>query len=301
MSQSTCFSTFSGIYRPVIDVHLDQVLDTLFEDGRDQLQSAVRYSSLTAKSKRIRPLFAMASHRLFSTLSDDILPLCSALECVHTFSLIHDDLPALDDDDFRRGQASCHQQFDEATAVLAGDLLLNHAYFLISDGLAQHFDPTVVLKAIRSFATAIGQDGLIGGQQLDLSIVPDYDVAYLESIHRKKTGALIQAAFLIPALLHRASDSVIASLTTYADHLGLLFQITDDILDVTASKEALGKTPNKDMAQDKQTYVQLLGLDQAKVHAKKHAFQAQQALMGLSAFNTEVLLDFIGVILGREA
>lgn len=276
---------------PMIQHALEAACQPLFTDQRQILDSALRYV-LCQSGKQFRPKLVLASQGLFSSDFAPMMPVAVALEQVHCFSLVHDDLPAMDDDDLRRGQPSCHKAFDEATAILTGDALLSLAYEGLAKDLPAYFSADKILKAIQCLAKAIGSQGLIGGQILDMqhtgSISREEDI---EMVHQAKTGALIEAALLMPAYLNEASESQCQALKEFARHLGLLFQIRDDILDACASSEELGKTAGKDALQEKATYVSLLGLTKAKEKARQEFNHAQTALGAFDPSTSQNLLD----------
>ena len=270
------FETFSSVYTPLIDHTLDQILSFDLADGRERLSQAMRYSVL-AKGKRIRPLLCVATFLLFSEKPKPIYPVATCLELMHTYSLIHDDLPAMDDDTLRRGCPTCHIQFDEATAILAGDTLNTLTFEILATHLSGSFHASHILKAITLLARSCGVYGMAGGQMLDLTVKSQSEYDILQ-IHRLKTGALIQASILIPAVLSGVSEEVETHLGAFGAHLGLLFQMVDDILDVTACSQTLGKTALKDIAQEKSTFVSALGLETAQ---KRVAQQHDLALSEL--------------------
>jgi geranylgeranyl diphosphate synthase, type II len=230
------------------------------EGGR--VVMAARYS-LLGGGKRIRPILLLGTGSLLGVDQRLALPFACALEMIHTYSLIHDDLPCMDNDDLRRGRPTCHVAFGEAMAVLAGDALLNRAYEILLAAVAP--DRPGSLAAARQIAAAAGVRGMIGGQALDLAaenqLIQSED---LRRLHQMKTGALIRAPILAAACLADASRDVVRELDLFAVELGLAFQIQDDILDVTADCAALGKTPGKDDRDRKSTYVSLYGLNQAR-------------------------------------
>ena len=263
-----------------------------------RLQGAMRYSVFNG-GKRIRPTLVMAAADTLSHSNDLTLAAAAAVECVHAYSLIHDDLPAMDDDDLRRGKATCHIQFDEATAILAGDALqslafegLAHACSVSPESGAKHAaDMMVVL------AKASGAKGMVGGQMRDLLAEGqgfDIDEGALREIHIHKTGALIEAAVMLGAMSVNASSHEIALLMRYAKALGLAFQVQDDIIDVISTTDVLGKTQGADLEKDKSTFVSLLGLTEAQVHAKALVSEAKNALGELSstAGTLGLLADF---------
>jgi farnesyl diphosphate synthase len=205
---------------------------------------------------------------------------CAAIECIHAYSLIHDDLPAMDDDDLRRGRPTCHRAFDEATAILAGDALHTLAFELLAS--AQGIAPTTRLELIATLAAASGSRGMVGGQAVDLaSVGRPLAQAALEHMHALKTGALIRAAVRMGALLGEADAATREALDTYARHIGLAFQVQDDILDATGTLEALGKQPGADAARAKPTFVSLLGATDASDYARQLCTAALAALAPL--------------------
>jgi len=260
----------------------------------DTIHRAMRYS-LFAGGKRIRPILAIEAAR---SVADDpagaVAAACS-LELVHTYSLIHDDLPALDNDDYRRGKLTCHKVFGEAMAILAGDALLTHAFQVLSR--LENIAPDRQVRMIAELATAAGTvGGMIGGQVADLEgegRPPDAQL--LETIHRAKTGALLRASLRIGAIFSGATENQYRALSCYSEHIGLAFQIVDDILDVEASSEALGKTAGKDAAQQKITFPAVYGLAQSRAMAEKECELAHQGLepFGARAARLYELADLI--------
>ena len=301
-SQSTptsALSSFFSHHRPLVDQALSKYSDFSFSDSRQHLANAIRHS-LLAPGKRIRPLLVLASHQLFSDQNDPILPYACAIEMLHTYSLIHDDLPCMDDDDFRRGLPTCHKKFGEDMAVLAGDMLNTYLFELLLTSLRPHYPSDQILDSLTHISHLFGIHGLVGGQALDIRPLPDHaDLQHLKTIHTLKTASVIQASVQVPAMLLSQPDSVCSQLGHFAHHLGLLFQITDDILDVTANIDQLGKSPNKDHAQNKLTYVSLLGLEDARAHAEEQAKLAHSCLDQLSPLNTVILSEFIDYVLNR--
>ena len=280
---------------------IDQVLAGFIERQSDTpsiLLEAMSYS-LQGGGKRLRPILALAAGEATRGDPEIILPAACALELIHTYSLIHDDLPAMDNDDFRRGKPTSHKVFGEATAILAGDALLTMAFqVLSSEGLAERVNPKALLQVICELALASGSAGMIGGQVMDVmsegkSITP----AALESIHTRKTGALIRASVRIGALLSEAPPAELRALTRFGEHLGLGFQIADDVLDVIGEEKALGKRTGGDARQKKATYPALLGLETAKSLAHEQIEQASAALstMGPSAQHLRELASYVGL------
>lgn len=248
------------------------------------LKQAINYSLLNG-GKRVRPLLVYASAAALGDLprinSDDADKVAIAVEMIHAYSLIHDDLPAMDDDDLRRGQATCHKAFDEATAILAGDALQTRAFQLLTE--LRNCDAQTQLELIKTLTYAAGQTGMVGGQAMDLGAVGKaIDLTQLETIHRLKTGALIRAAVAMGACLAGADQQQQLALDSYAEAIGLAFQVQDDIIDIESDTATLGKTQGADRALDKPTYPALLGLDGAK---QKAAALQQQALLSLQGFS----------------
>jgi farnesyl diphosphate synthase len=236
---------------------------------------AMRYSSLDG-GKRLRAFFVLAGATLFKVAGLSALRTASAIEFVHAYSLIHDDLPAMDDDDLRRGKPSCHKQFDEATAILAGDALQALAFEVLAHG-DTHGDPAVRAALVTELAKAAGAPGMVGGQMLDLLAEgqeSDMSIGAITRLQRLKTGALISFSCTSGAILGKASEPLRAALAAYAHDLGLAFQIVDDLLDIEGSAAELGKTPGKDEAAGKATFVSILGKERARAQADLLARQA---------------------------
>jgi len=247
------------------------------EPSRD-LYEAMRYMVLGG-GKKMRPALVLLTCEACGGRPDDALPAACAVEMVHTYSLIHDDLPAMDDDDLRHGRASCHKRFGEAMAVLAGDALLTEAFRVLA---TQVPDPARATALVAELAAAAGAVGMVGGQVADLQAeqAGAGDERLLEVIHRRKTAALLTAAVVMGAISAGASDHWNRSLRAYGMHLGLAFQIADDVLDATASTAALGKTAGKDAVAGKLTYVSLFGVEAARRRARAEADCAIDALAG---------------------
>lgn len=249
----------------------------------ENLHRAMRYS-LFAGGKRLRPILVLASGEALGASTEALMPAACAIEMIHTYSLIHDDLPAMDDDDMRRGRPTCHKVFGEAVAILAGDALLTLAFqVLASEGAGLEADRR--LRVLREIAAAAGTiDALIGGQAMDLesegkSVSPDT----LEYIHRSKTGALIRASVVSGGIIAGASQAQLDMLRAYGERIGLAFQITDDILDITSSDEQLGKTAGKDQAARKATYPALFGIEASRARARELIEEAVSAISNLGA------------------
>jgi geranylgeranyl pyrophosphate synthase len=289
--------TFLDLVRRDVDRFLDTSIPAADIEPR-RLHEAIRWS-VFAGGKRIRPALVFASGQTFGAGSDEVVATAAAIEMIHTYSLIHDDLPAMDDDDLRRGKATCHKEFDEATAILAGDVLQTLAYKTIARH--EQLAPETRVELINLIATAAGTpDGMVAGQQLDLEAEGrELAITDIEAIHLKKTGALISASVLAGALIGRASEAELAALREYARHLGLLFQVTDDLLDVTAATESIGKTAGKDAASNKATYPQQLGLVGTADLANDLLDKAHRALSRVSKDTS--LLDELGtMVLNRK-
>ena len=247
------------------------------------LRTAMEYS-LQAGGKRLRPVLCMAFSRLFGAEPTHVLPFAAAIECIHTYSLIHDDLPAMDNDDMRRGKPTSHKMFGEATAILAGDALLSDAFFFMaSNGNAIH--PERVLTAIAYLAEGAGSGGMVGGQYLDMRYTKNSRVTLeeLRAMYAMKTGALIWSASMAGAVLGGADDAQLACVALYGKSLGAAFQITDDILDEVGDTATLGKTPGRDAALGKTTFPALLGLKKSKELAQQEGDNAIASLEGFDA------------------
>ncbi|KPQ27435.1 MAG: farnesyl diphosphate synthase [Marinobacter excellens HL-55] len=258
---------------------IDRQLECSIRDGAasPRLDDAMRYSVLGG-GKRIRPALCLAAAQaLGSDQANALAPAC-ALELIHAYSLVHDDLPAMDDDDLRRGRPTVHIAFDEATAILAGDALQTLAFSLLSE--APELSDGQRMAMIRTLARASGHQGMVGGQAIDLeSVGHQLTIEQLETMHRHKTGALIEASVRLGALTaDGVSDAQLASLTRFASALGLAFQVQDDLLDIEGDTEVIGKRQGSDAAREKPTYPSLLGISGAREHLSKLLIQAQQAL-----------------------
>ena len=240
------------------------------------LVEAMGYSLLNG-GKRVRPVLTYATALAVGEINGATDQFACALECMHSYSLIHDDLPAMDDDDLRRGQPTCHIQFDEATAILAGDALQCLAFEIIAS--STNLDTQTLLRAIHELSVAAGASGMVMGQSIDLASV-DKQLALLEleKMHAYKTGALIEASVVLGALSAGANAAQLEALRTYAKAIGLAFQVQDDIIDVTSDTETLGKNQGSDEEKNKPTYVSLLGLDEAKQKAERLNEEAHRAL-----------------------
>jgi geranylgeranyl diphosphate synthase type II len=263
------------------------------EAGVAGLEEAMRYS-LLAGGKRIRPVLALATARAVGRDPREVLPMAAALELIHTFSLIHDDLPAIDDDDLRRGRPTSHRRFGEDVAILAGDALFAEAFRLVLR--EQRGEPPKILAALAALADATGVDGMVGGEYIDVRNLAATDGVGVRRLHRLKTGRLIGASVECVLLLSGASDAELADLRAFACTLGVLFQIVDDILDATGTVAELGKWNGADARHGKLTYVSCYGLAGARAlaataHADAHAALARAAPG--EAAELEQIADFV--------
>jgi geranylgeranyl diphosphate synthase type II len=242
------------------------------------LYGAMRYS-LLAGGKRLRPVLALASCEAVGGKAEDALGLACAVEMIHTYSLIHDDLPCMDDDDFRRGRPTSHKVYGEAVAVLAGDALLTDAFKVLASSAPRSALPAAIIETITELANAAGSAGMVGGQVIDLlGEGKPKTIEQLEELHGKKTGALFLAAVRGGARMGGASDAEIESLDAYARALGLAFQVVDDLLDVQGSADQMGKRTQKDQARGKATYPAILGIERSVDLARELERRAHGAL-----------------------
>lgn len=262
-----------------------------------RLHEAMRYS-MQAGGKRLRPVLVLAASELFGADKERAVAAAVAIECLHTYSLIHDDLPSMDNDDLRRGRPTAHKAFDEATALLAGDALLTQAFILLSSHYSA--EPALANALTRELSDAAGSRRLIGGQMEDLLAEKRANATSddLEFIHLNKTAAMIEAALAMGGAIGGASDEQIAQLHTAGRHVGLAFQIIDDVLDATADSATLGKTAGKDAKADKTTFVKLYGLDTSRGLARKHSESAVDALRKVGG-NVEFLQALIASMATR--
>ena len=269
------------------------------EGPENKLIEAMRYASLEG-GKRIRPFLVIESAKLFGVDHLRAKRVAAALEFVHCYSLAHDDLPAMDNADLRRGIPSLHKKYDEATAILAGDALLTLAFEVIADP-ETHVDPYVRCELTALLAKTAGQHGMVGGQMMDLiGEKESFDIGQISRLHRMKTGMLMSFACEAGAVLGKADESRRKALRNYAFDLGLAFQVTDDILDVTGDPQVTGKSKGKDAASGKSTFVTTLGQEQAKMRAE---MLVHQAIRHLHVFDTraDVLRAFAMHVLERRA
>lgn len=262
---------------------VDKALDRFLPKETElphSVHKAMRYS-VFAGGKRVRPILMLAACQAVGGDTDLAVPAACAMEMIHTYSLIHDDLPSMDDDDFRRGNPTNHKVFGEAIAILAGDALLTEAFKLTSDPrFTKESNPAGLLAVIHEIATCAGSYGMVGGQVVDMESEgkPDIDLATVQYIHTHKTGALIKASVVAGALLGGADGQKLAAITRYGEAAGLAFQIADDILDIEGTTEEIGKDAGSDQARGKATYPAVIGLAAAKDEASAMMDEAMRAL-----------------------
>lgn len=278
---------------------VERGLSTLLRDASipPRLSEAMRYS-LLAGGKRIRPVLCLMWSKMLGNDLDTVLPFACGLECIHTYSLIHDDLPAMDDDALRRGKPTSHVAYGEALAILSGDGLLTEAFFLM---LSVDLEPGLVLRAAREVARAAGPAGMVGGQVLDMELTGSgsRDMEGLRMMHALKTGALIRSACLSGAILADADSGFEERAARYGAAIGLAFQVVDDILDVVGDEQLTGKPVGSDSGQGKVTYPGLLGIDQSRELARSLRGEAQDALLGINGPEKDFLHDLAHYIIDR--
>jgi geranylgeranyl diphosphate synthase type II len=285
----------------LVDAALDRYLPP-----KDELpfsvHTAMRYS-IFAGGKRVRPILMLAACEAVGGAIDQAMPAACAMEMIHTYSLIHDDLPAMDDDDFRRGNPTNHKVFGEAIAILAGDALLTEAFVLLSSPQHQgKVTPERMLAVIQEIAHCAGSRGMVGGQVVDMECEgkPDIDLAIVQYIHTHKTGALLKASVKAGALLGGADDTKLAAMTKYGEATGLAFQIADDVLDIEGTTAEIGKDAGSDQARGKATYPAIVGIAEAKRRAQE---LVQIALDALTPFDAKAdpLREIAHYIVARKS
>ena len=285
-------STYLAKRKEAIEVALDSAVPVIYPE---KIYEAMRYS-LLAGGKRLRPILCLASCELAGGTTSMAMPTACALEMIHTMSLIHDDLPAMDNDDYRRGKLTNHKVYGDDIAILAGDALLTYAFEFIATK-TENVPPQQVLQTIAHLGRAAGAGGLIGGQVVDVESEGKTDVSLetLNYIHAHKTGALLEACVVCGAILASASEADLQRLSRFAKNIGLAFQIIDDILDITATQEELGKTAGKDVQAGKVTYPSLWGIDESRRQASQLVAdaKAQLAVFGSKALPLLAIADFI--------
>ena len=264
-------------YAETVNAYLEKVIPVC-NFGEEVVHEAMKYS-LSIGGKRIRPVLVLEFCRICGGNIDDALPLAAALEMIHTYSLIHDDLPCMDDDDMRRGMPSCHIKYGYEYALLAGDGLLTAAFGVIVDSEFARKNPTAAIKAVSLLSTLAGANGMIGGQVIDLKNENrKADMETLRKMDELKTGALIKCGALLGCIAAGANEEKISAAATYAEKIGQAFQIVDDILDVTGDEQSLGKPIGSDKESGKSTYVTLLGIEKAQEYADRLTDEAVEAL-----------------------
>lgn len=289
-----------------IKSHIEEEIGKLFrvpQSPQQRVYESMRYS-MTAGGKRIRPILALKTYEIISGRDYfEIMNFALSIEMIHTYSLIHDDLPAMDNDDYRRGKPTNHRVYGDDMAILAGDGLLNLSYETMIQSMAtSRLDRDRYISAICEVSNASGVDGMIGGQVVDiLSDSGDMDIATLEYIHRNKTSRLIEASIVSGAILGGASSRELESLKTYAESIGLMFQIRDDILDRIGNSEELGKTAGIDEINEKMTYVTVYGLEKSIEKTKKLCKTAREALLKLEDKDTSFLKELADYLVCRRA
>ncbi len=278
--------------RKIIDKNLDEYIDVVYPES---IYESMKYS-LLAGGKRLRPVMAVETALMLGADIENILPAATAIEMLHCQSLIHDDLPCIDNDDYRRGQPSNHKKFGESTALLAGDALLSYAPKIIIDKTPKTVSADVLLKVLNEFFIAAGVDGIISGQVVDIdSEKKKISKETLSFIYEYKTAKLFKLAVRTGALIAGADEKQLEDLTKFAEYYGHAFQIYDDILDVTSTLEELGKTPGKDANVEKSTYVAMYGLEEAK---KQALFLCDKAcdILNKNEYKSDILLGVVSDI-----
>ena len=280
---------------------IDRALDRYLPKANTKpatLHRAMRYS-LFAGGKRLRPILCLAATEACRGNIDDALPLACALECIHTYSLVHDDLPSMDNDDLRRGRPTCHKVFGDGIAILAGDALLTIAFEIVSRTKpARRYNTSALLREI---SVAAGSQKLIAGQVADLEAEgKDVQRDQLQFIHKNKTAAILKSSVRLGAMSANADARKLSAITRFGQRLGLAFQIIDDILDVTQTSEVLGKSAGKDLAAKKATYPAVIGLEESRAEARQLTRQAHNALSVFSSSDAEPLHVLANYLLERE-
>ena len=297
MSASFQFQEWLTSHSERTESALERLLDSA-QTTPHRLHEAMRYAA-QGGGKRIRPLLVYAAGQLGDQGNAEVIALDAAavaIECIHAYSLVHDDLPCMDDDDLRRGRPTVHKAFDEATALLVGDALQTRAFEILANA---NSDPQVRLKMISALAAASGSRGMAGGQAIDLeSVGKKLDLSGLKQMHAMKTGALLSCAVELGGIAAQLNQTQMAHLETYSKALGLAFQIVDDVLDATVDSQTLGKTAGKDAAANKPTYVTLMGLDYAQKQAKELQETAIDSLDGFGA-SAQALKDLALLVVNR--
>jgi len=291
LPQTFDLSVYLAERQPLVEAALDQSLAVVYPET---IYESMRYS-LMAGGKRLRPILCLATCELIGGTSEIAMPTACALEMIHTMSLIHDDLPAMDNDDYRRGKLTNHKVYGEDIAILAGDGLLTYAFEMIAK--TPNVPADRLLKVVIQVAKAVGAEGLVGGQVVDLESEgkPDVTLETLNFIHRHKTAALLEASVVSGAMLAGASEDQVTRLSHYSQDIGLAFQIVDDVLDIISTPEELGKSVGKDIEAQKVTYPSLWGIDESRrqAHQLIASAKAQLQPFGESAAPLLAIADYI--------
>lgn len=284
-------------------VFMEEILNELLPEPmgpQARMIEAMRYATVQG-GKRVRAFLVLQSGRQFGVDRRALARAAAAVECVHAYSLAHDDLPAMDNDDMRRGKPSTHKQFDEATAILAGDALLTHAFALLASP-ETHTDPHVRIELVARLAHAAGSNGMVGGQMIDIAAQGEFisDIGHITRLQRLKTGALIAFACEAGAIMGKASPPLLRALTNYAQDLGLAFQIVDDLLDIEGDPAEMGKAAGKDERAGKATFITVLGAERARAQAE---LLAKQAARHLEVFDekADLLRGLAAYVVNRRA
>jgi geranylgeranyl diphosphate synthase type II len=296
IQESTNLAIFLQERKELLESYLNEALQE--KNEASLLWQAMKYSSLNG-GKRLRGILCLASYEAFGNKDlTKVLPIAAGIECIHAMSLVHDDLPCMDDDVLRRGKPTCHVAFDEATALLAGDALLVEG---ISLCLKSDLKAEIVKQVVSEITHAVGAHGMTGGQMIDLHNTnrENVSLAELEKMHELKTGAFLQASVLVGGIAAEAKTNELDALKTYAKKIGLAFQIVDDLLDLESDSETLGKTSGKDQAQNKATYPKLLGIQESKLKAQTLIQEAKDSLREAN-INFEPLSQIADYIIQRN-
>ncbi|OEF98449.1 polyprenyl synthetase family protein [Desulfuribacillus alkaliarsenatis] len=294
------FNTFINSKIATIDKALDKYLQKV-EPHPGILYESIRYS-MFAGGKRLRPVLTLTTAEAFGCEAEKALPIACAIEMIHTYSLIHDDLPAMDDDDFRRGKLTNHKVYNEAIAILAGDALLTKAFKVLANATDLGVDPIIALQLIDEISEAAGAEGMVGGQVADMEAEGKRpSIEQLEYIHRHKTGALFTIAIRAGAIVAGVKNESLAAITDFASKLGLAYQIQDDILDIIGDEKTIGKSVGSDLMNDKATYPALLGLDESKKQVQKLTEEALLALDSSGCKESKYLRAIADYLVARDS
>ena len=282
---------------------VENALNIYFEkhDNKQRIIYDAMEYSLFAGGKRLRPVLMLSVYEMFKEINDTVLAFSCAMEMIHTYSLIHDDLPAMDDDDYRRGRLSNHKKFGEATAILAGDGLLNMAFeTMLKESIKSQISKNVLLECMLKIATSSGSEGMIGGQVVDMFSTENTKTTEdLEYLQNRKTGAIIKSSCVVGAMLAGATEKEIEAIEVFAEKIGLAFQVKDDILDVEGNEEKLGKPIGSDKEKDKVTYVTILGLEKSKELLGKLTDEAIESIASFGE-RANMLIELAKYLIIRE-